>query len=128
MWNAYRANPTSIGALKQNAGVLVLRRAKCSTHLQRCALHPRETGGGGQDGPTGLVTAWLAAEGRDVLAADISNSLPSDTLGTGRFMPSFLIRSYSDPRGYSEVQYPSGKLPRSREESYVPWGVTGEKV
>jgi hypothetical protein len=40
-------------------------------------------------------------------------------------MAAFLIRSYSDPRGYTEVQYPSGKLPRSREESYVPWGVSG---
>jgi hypothetical protein len=43
-------------------------------------------------------------------------------------MASFLIRSYSDPRGYSEVQYPGGTLPRSREESYVPWGIANDKV
>src|SRR5260370_22208029 len=43
-------------------------------------------------------------------------------------MASFLIRSYADRRGYTEGQYPTGKLPRTGEESYVPWGFTGDKV
>ncbi len=43
-------------------------------------------------------------------------------------MAIFLIRSLSDPRGYTELNAPNGKLPRTKEESYVPWGILGERV
>jgi hypothetical protein len=40
----------------------------------------------------------------------------------------FLIRSFSDPRGYSEKICPNDELPRSKAESYVPWAMIGDKV
>ncbi len=43
-------------------------------------------------------------------------------------MAIFLIRSLTDPRGYTELNAPNGKLPRTKEESYVPWGILGDKV
>ena len=42
-------------------------------------------------------------------------------------MPIFLIRSYDDPKGYVETNIPSGNLPRTRDESYVPWGITADR-
>ena len=42
-------------------------------------------------------------------------------------MTRFLIRSFDDPNGYVERDYPDGALPRSREESYVPWGLTADQ-
>lgn len=39
-------------------------------------------------------------------------------------MSDFLIRSFSDSQGYTVLQRQNGTLPRSREESYVPWGIT----
>jgi hypothetical protein len=38
-------------------------------------------------------------------------------------MPTFLIRSFDDGCDYTEVFYPT-LLPRSKEESYVPWAIT----
>lgn len=45
-------------------------------------------------------------------------------------MPHFLIRSFTDPKGYTVITPSNGLLPRSREESYVPWAITagGEVV
>ena len=43
-------------------------------------------------------------------------------------MAVFLVRSLGDPRGYSELNAPSGKLPRTKTESYVPWGMPDDKV
>ncbi len=42
-------------------------------------------------------------------------------------MPTFLVRDLSNPRGYAEVSPPGGSLPRSREESYVPWALLDQK-
>jgi hypothetical protein len=39
-------------------------------------------------------------------------------------MAGFLIRSFSDPKGYTELNPLDGLLPRSGQESYVPWAVT----
>ncbi|AEF99853.1 hypothetical protein [Methylomonas methanica] len=39
-------------------------------------------------------------------------------------MATFLIRSLSDPKGYTEIVSSSDQLPRSAEESYVPWALT----
>jgi hypothetical protein len=39
-------------------------------------------------------------------------------------MPDFLIRSFSDPQGFTVMQRQDGTLPRNRSESYVPWGIT----
>ena len=39
-------------------------------------------------------------------------------------MAKFLIRNFSDPKGYTEVTYPSASLPRTPTESYVPWAIT----
>lgn len=39
-------------------------------------------------------------------------------------MTDFLIRSFSDPIGYTVLQRQDGTLPMSPEESYVPWGIT----
>jgi len=45
-------------------------------------------------------------------------------------MARFLIRSFSDPRSYTEEDHPTADLPRDRTESYVPWAITpgGEVV
>jgi len=42
-------------------------------------------------------------------------------------MAIFLFRSFDDPRGYVEANIPGGNLPRTREESYVPWGITADQ-
>lgn len=39
-------------------------------------------------------------------------------------MTTFLIRSFDTANGYTEMNFPGGSLPRTREESYVPWGIT----
>lgn len=41
-------------------------------------------------------------------------------------MTTFLIRSFDDAKSYAAVDYPGGSLPRSREESYVPWGLAAD--
>lgn len=43
-------------------------------------------------------------------------------------MAIFLIRSLTDVRGYEEYNCPGGTLPRTRLESYVPWGIVGDTV
>ena len=39
-------------------------------------------------------------------------------------MPTFLLRSLTDPKGYIAFDPPLGVLPRSPAESYVPWALT----
>ena len=39
-------------------------------------------------------------------------------------MTTFLIRSTSDPKGYTTIERPDGTLPRTPAESYVPWAMT----
>ena len=42
-------------------------------------------------------------------------------------MAQFLVRSFSDPRGYVEYNTPmGGLLPRTPQESYVPWAITAD--
>lgn len=43
-------------------------------------------------------------------------------------MPIFLIRDFKDVRGYTELRTTGPTLPRSREESYIPWGIVGDRV
>ncbi|WP_418317050.1 hypothetical protein [Piscinibacter sakaiensis] len=44
-------------------------------------------------------------------------------------MAQFLIRSFDGPSPYATAEFPTGSLPRSRDESYVPWALTvGGKV
>jgi hypothetical protein len=43
-------------------------------------------------------------------------------------VPIFLVRSFSDIRGYTELRTPGATLPRTREASYVPWGIVGDRV
>jgi hypothetical protein len=43
-------------------------------------------------------------------------------------VPIFLVRDFKDVRGYTEFRTTGPTLPRTREESYVPWGIVGDRV
>lgn len=42
-------------------------------------------------------------------------------------MATFLTRSFDDPKGYTALDRPSGDLPRSNEDMYVPWAITADQ-
>lgn len=41
---------------------------------------------------------------------------------------SFIIRDFDSPEGFVKREFQNGKLPRSSEESYVPYGITSDST